>query len=282
MPELSAPVRVTWDLPPDPDLARALWGRLCEARVLFVEVHVAPTALAGLSGLAHGWAEASGPRPSLLGRADPLLAAFEALGPRAVAEAEVKVLPPYRPERSVEALAGATHRLGPALWCDPEGLGELPEAVRLARAYGLSGVDLLNPPAPARPLSAGDRARAAELWRAEGEGLEARVHDLFLARDMGLDVSGYRGCQGASFLAHVTAEGRLVACRTHPVDLGDLASTPLTGLWAAPRRAEAAARLGAVPEACGACGLSASCRGGCPGLAGPDGRDASCPGPVPP
>jgi len=280
MPELCAPVRVTWDLPPDPDLAWLVWERLASARVLFVEVRLAPTALAGLPGLGRGWTERPGPRLTLLAPPDPLLAAFEALGPRALAGADARVLPPYRPELSVEELAAATHRLTPALWCDPDGLGSLEEALELARAYGLRSVALLNPPAPARPLSPADRARAAQVWRARaGPGLEAEVHDLFLARDLGLDLSGYRGCQGAGLLAHVTAGGRLVACRTHPLEIGDLRESPLPELWAGERRQRVARDLLAVPAACGGCGLAETCRGGCPGLAGPDGRDASCPGP---
>ena len=281
MHDLSAPVRVTWDLPPDPVLAAAVWRRLARARVLFVEVRVRPEGLGGLPGLAAGLSTDPGPRLALLGRPDPLLAAIEAVGPRALAEAEVEMLPPYRPETSVEDLVASTHRLVPALWSLPAELDHLEQALEIAAAYRLGAVAVLNPPAPAEPLSAADRAAAAAVWRRRAApGLEPRVHDVFLAREFGLDISGYRGCQGASALAHVEEDGRVVACRTHPVELGRLPAKPLEEVWASVRRRAVAETLSAVPAECAGCGKAGACRGGCPGLAPPGGRDRSCPGPA--
>ncbi len=281
MPDLSAPVRVTWDLPGDPSLAAALWRRLVEARVLLVEVRVSARSLGGLPGLAAGLASAPGPRLGLLGRPDPLLAALEALGPRGLSQAEIRVLEPFRPGASVEDLAAATHRLIPCLWSDPRSLPALGEALELAAAYRLGTVGVLNPPAPAVPLGPEDRARAADLWhRRARRGLEARVHDVFLARAMGLDTSEHGGCQGASALCHVEADGRVTACRTLPVDLGSLGETPLHEIWAAGARRAVAEELSAVPAECAGCAAAATCRGGCPGLAPPGGRDRSCPGPL--
>ncbi len=281
MHELSAPVRVTWDLPPDPVLAAAVWRRLAQARVLFAQVRVRPEGLGGLPGLAAGLSTDPGPRLALLGRPDPLLAAIEALGPRALAEAEVEMLPPYRPATSVEELVAATHRLVPVLWSLPADLEHLEQALEIAAAYRLGAVGVLNPPAPAEPLGGHDRARAAAVWRSRAvSGLEPRVHDAFLARALGLDVSAYQGCQGASLLAHVEEDGRVVACRTHPVEIGRLPLATLEAIWASGRRRAVARALAGVPAECTGCGVAGSCRGGCPGLAPPGGRDRSCPGPV--
>jgi len=283
MPDLSAPVRVTWELPGDPSLAAALWRRLVEARVLLVEAHVSGRSLGGLPGLAAGLAAAGGPRLSLLGRPDPLLAALEALGPRALAQAEIRVLGPFRPEASVEELAAATHRMVPCLWSDPESLPALGQALELAAAYRLGAVGVLNPPAPAVPLGPEDRARAADLWRRSARtGIEARVHDVFLARAMGVDTSAHRGCQGASTLCHVGPDGRVTACRTLPAELGSLRSASLRQIWASAIRRSVAGELSAVPAECTGCAEAGACRGGCPGLAPAGGRDASCPGPVGP
>ncbi len=283
MPDLSAPVRVTWELPGDPSLAAAQWRHLAEARVLLVEAQVSGRSLGGLPGLAAGLASAGGPRLSLLGRPDPLLAALEALGPRGLAQAEIRVLEPFRPEASVEELAAATHRLVPCLWSDPESLPALEQALELAAAYRLGAVGVLNPPAPAVPLAPEDRSRAADLWlRRAPPGLEARIHDVFLARAMGLDTSAHGGCQGASALCHVEPDGRVTACRTLPVELGSLRDASLKEIWASASRRAVAGELSAVPAECTGCAVAEICRGGCPGLARGRGRDASCPGPVSP
>lgn len=286
MPELSAPLRVTWDVPADPDRAAHLWGRLVEGRVLFAEVRVGPGSFAGLAGLAWALAGPSagrGPRLTVLGEPEALLAAREALGPQALAGCELQMLPPFRPELAVEELAAVTRRLVPSLWSTPEGLCALPEALEIARGYRLAAVAVLNPPAPAPALGPGDRSSAARTWKARGTpGVELRCHDLFLAEELGLaPFAGYRGCQAAGALAHVTDRGRLTACRTISPDvggLGDLEALPLAELWAAAPRRELRARLVSPPAACGPCTLAESCAGGCRGLSPGLGRDPSCPG----
>ncbi len=281
MRDPSAPVRVTWDLPPDPGLAARVWARLARGRVLFVEARVRPDAQGGLPGLAAGVSDHPGPRLSVLGRPDPLLAALDALGPRGVADADWVVLPPFGAGLQLERLAGATQRITPAVWCDPAGLAALVDALAVARRYRLAAVAVLHPPAPAEPLSPADRDRAAAVWREAAEvGMDARIHDLFLADALGLDPFGrYAACQAGAAMAHVTAEGRLVACRTLPVDLGDLASRPLDALWAGPERTALRERLAAVPGACTGCALAGACAGGCRGLSPDLARDPSCPGP---
>jgi len=286
MPELSAPLRVTWDLPAEPGLAALLWGRLVEGRVLFAEVRIGPSSLPGLAGLAGALAAPAGvrgPRLTALGRPEELLAAREALGPQALAGCELEMLPPFAPELAVEELAALTRRLVPCVWATPEGLTWFSAALEIARGYGLAAVAVLNPPAPAPPLGPADRAAAARVWRERGApGIELRVHDLFLAEDLGLSpFQGYHGCQAAGALAHVTDRGRLLACRTVPADradLGDLASRPLAELWNEARRRELRAELASPPAACQPCTLTASCAGGCRGLAPDLGRDPSCPG----
>lgn len=283
MPELSAPLRVTWDLPADPGLAARLWARLVEGRVLFAEVRIGPGSLSGLPGLASALgapAPAGGPRLTALGDPEALLATLEALGPQPLAGCELEMLPTYAPEVAVEELAALTRRLVPSLWSTPEGLTWFSEALEIARGYRLGAVAVLNPPAPAPALGSGDRAAAARTWREKGSpGIALRVHDLFLAEELGLSpFEAYRGCQAAGALAHVTARGRLEACRTLPADLGDLASRPLADLWRDAGRGGLRARLAAPPVPCRPCTLASSCAGGCRGLAPDLGQDPSCPG----
>ena len=280
MPELKAPLRLTWDLPAYARLAATVWGRIVEARVLFLEVCIRPEGLGGLQGLVGSWG-ATGPKVSLLGEPECLLAALECLGAGALANADLRMLPRYRPELGVEDLASATRRLVPSLWSTPEGLGFFAEALEIALAYRLPTVAVLNPPAPALPLGPEDRAGAVSVWQGRAEGpLELEVHDLFLAEALGLTpFAGYAGCQAGGALGHVTEDGRLVACRTLPVDLGDLRDAGLRELWASPATESLRRTVARAPSGCADCNVEQVCRGGCPGLAGGSGRDASCPGP---
>lgn len=275
MPELGAPVRVTWDLPADPALAACLWGRLREGRVLFAELRVEEDALGSLAALAPELSR-GGPRVSLLAGLPLLPALAGALGAEGLRALELGLLPPF------DAPAGDADlsRASAAVWSTPEGLASFPAALDLAGRAGLRTVLLLNPPAPAAPLTAADRSRAAAAWRASGlEGRVAlRCHDLFLGEALDLDpFRGYAGCQAAGFLAHVDRSGRLLACRTLPEALGDLTGSALADLWATDRRRALRALLDAAPSACAGCGLEASCRGGCRGLAADLGADPSCP-----
>ncbi len=280
MPELKAPLRLTWDLPADALLAATVWGRILDARVLFLEVRIRPERLAGLQGLVGSWG-GPGAKVSLLGEPECLLAALECLGAGALASADLRMLPPYAPELGVEDLASATLRLVPSLWSTPEGLEFFSEALEIACAYRLPKVAVLNPPSPAPPLGPGDRARAVAVWQGRAErAVELEVHDLFLAETLGLTpFAGYAGCQAGGAVGHVTVEGRLVACRTLPVDFGDLRAAPLRELWASSARDSLRRHVARAPSGCAGCAAEQVCRGGCPGLAGDSGRDASCPGP---
>ncbi|MBI5014536.1 MAG: SPASM domain-containing protein [Deltaproteobacteria bacterium] len=279
MPELSAPIRVTWDLPADPARVRPLWRRLQDGRVLLVDANVAPEGSGALTELAGALAEEPGPRLSLTAPGTVAAAAVEALGTEARGR-EVSLLPPHSDEAVVRwTSAGAA--VTPSVWSTPEGLSSLPKALIVASQHGLSAVSIMNPHAPAEPLKPGDRAAAAAAWRASG--LEGRVvvrcHDLFLAEVLGLDpFSGYTGCQAAGYLAHVDSGGRLVACRTLPQVLGDLSTVALAELWNGRRLRRLRAVLEAAPAPCTACAVAASCCGGCRGLAADLGRDPGCSG----
>lgn len=280
MPDLKAPLRLTWDVPPDAGTAAAVWARVLEARVLFVELRVRAGRLAGLEAVL-GAGAGPGPRVSLLGEAEVLLGVRELLGSGALAGSELKMLPPYGPEPPLGGVAAA-HRLVPALWSTPDGLRPLRQAAEIAVAHRLPKVAILNPAAPAPPLRPEDRAAAAQAWRGAGAGgVELEVHDLFLAEELGLaPFAAYAGCQAGGALAHVTAAGRVTACRTLPVDLGNLLASPLREIWASDARVALRRALERAPEECAACVLAAACCGGCRGLAAGIARaDASCPGP---
>ncbi len=239
-----------------------------------------PGALGGLPGLSRALAAEGPPRVSFLGESEVLLAVLEVLGPRTLVETELLVLPPYR-SLEVEELASATSHLVPALWSTGEGLAHFAEALEIARAYRLSAVAVLNPPAPCAPLGGEDRERAARTWRERGApSVELRVHDLFLAEALGLAVlETYAGCQAGQMLAHVTEDGTVQACRTLPEPFGSLARAPLGELWSSPARRALRSRLQEPPAECGSCGVAERCVGACRGLSEALGRDPSCPSP---
>lgn len=275
MPELSAPLRVTWDLPADRDLASGLWERLVEARVLAAEVRVEETSLLALAAVAGG---SPGPRLSVLGAADVAMRAARILGPENLANGcELLLLPPY--ETDDAAPTDACRRV-PSVWSTPEGIDSFEDALAAGLRWGSDTVAVLNPPAGAPPLDGAARERAAATWTAAPrDGVGLRVHDLFLAEILGLDpLAGYAGCQAGGTVAHVTGEGMLTACRTLPTPLGDLRSQSLAAVWAASARKELRARLARPPEPCGPCKLVGVCGGGCRGYAVGRGRDPGCPG----
>lgn len=280
MPELGAPVRVTWELSPEPHLARTVWGRLCEARVLFVDVLVLPGTQEALSVLAPEGVPGA-PRLTVTGAADELAAVRAAWGDDGVRGMAFQLLPPFPSASRARALAEGSGDLTPAVWGSPGGLDDFPGALALAREGGFPAVAVLNPACGASRLAADDRDRAVACWRAAGlvGRVELRVHDLFLAEAFALDpFAHYAGCQAAEFLAHVDARGKLVACRTLPEGLGDLAAEKLTVLWKKEARTAFRARLARLPEGCAGCAVEKACGGGCrgegPGLL----RDPSCTG----
>jgi radical SAM protein with 4Fe4S-binding SPASM domain len=280
MHDLTAPVRLTWDLPPDPGLTAEFWREIVGGRVLFVEIRVSLPSLRGLPGLVTGEVASGGPRLSFIGEPEPLQTTLEVLGSDAVSGAEFLVLPPYGSASELAKLATTTSHLVPSLWSTPEGMSSFPAAVETAREFSLSAVAVLNPPAPAAPLTPRIRDEAARTWLDRGlPGAELRVHDVFLAEKLGLNpFRQYAGCQAGSTLAHLTARGEVVGCRTLPEKLGDLSEQSLREIWAGEARRALRDRLREAPDGCQLCTLVSTCTGGCRGLAPRLGRDLSCAG----
>ena len=280
MHELCAPLRLTWDLPPDPALARDLWRRIADGRVLFVEIRLGELSLPALEALAASPASSPAPRVTLLAESSAILAAAESLEARAPFGRDLLLLPPFAPGHLLLGLRRAGANPAPALWATPSGLAAFSEALDAALALGSNALAILNAPAPAEPLTREVRARVSSVWRARRpRGLELRVHDLFLAEELGLDAfERYSGCQAGGALGHLTDGGKLLACRTLPVELGDASERSLVEIWSGPARRELRSRLGERPEPCSPCSLASTCGGGCRGLAPGLGRDPSCTG----
>lgn len=277
MHELSAPLRLTWDLTSDPASAHDLWLRIAEGRVLLLEIRLQDWTITGLSGLPSQGSK-RGPRISFLGEAEVLLAGVRLLRWLHPGAADLLVLPPYGSKAARRQLREAGYALSPALWSTPEGLAHLEQARALAAEAGSARVAILNAPAPAAPLGPEDRERAARVWNARRlPSLEVRVHDLFLAEELGLTpFETYEGCQAAATLAHLSHDGRVFACRSLATELGDLREQTLAEIWAGTARRELRARLAEPPPECRPCGLAPKCGGGCRGLAAELGRDPSC------
>ncbi|HSH69131.1 MAG TPA: hypothetical protein VK997_04380, partial [Deferrisomatales bacterium] len=94
MPEFSAPLRVTWELPADPSSAADQWRELVRSRVLFVEIDLTPDHLAGLAGVADLLAVAGAPRITLAAGAPEATGALAQLSPVGAAAVDLLFLPP--------------------------------------------------------------------------------------------------------------------------------------------------------------------------------------------
>jgi len=245
--------------------------------VLFVEMLVSSAGLPALNAIGEDLALPGGPRVTLTLSADlldQLLNCGEWLS-----KVSVNILPPYSGDCG--KLVGRVKEICLALWSTPEGLLEFEGAIGIAKELGWA-ISILNPHAKAVALKDEDRANAQKKWREAGEpsSVSLRVHDLFLSEALGLDpFASYAGCAGASTLAHLTHAGKLVACRTLPLELGDLLDSSLADIWKMEGRGRVAKVLSGTPEECLACSLAGSCGGGCPGLAPGAGlMDSSCAG----
>jgi len=275
---------VTWKVGDDLALDTALWERLCAGRVLFVDAEVEVESAKTLAKALDASLEPQKSLPlrmTVVGDAE----ALEAFGAdrRLAAQVDCTVTGPFDDGARLRGLAGRYRSLTLGLWSTPEGVKALPEALSIIKVSMAWAVAIMNPHSPAEPLSDEDRAAVVAAWRAHA-GADAPklfVHDLFLSDALGLDPwKGYAGCAAAGSLAHLDADGTLVACRTMPKTVGNLTGKPLKELWAERDRVVLREEIEMLPRACAACGIAADCRGGCPGLADSDGRDGSCPGPA--
>lgn len=277
MLELSTPMRVTWDVGSDSAAISNIIAKLHEGRALFVEALVAGESGALLADNLAGFGAFS---PALTVMGD--FGALDAFAKGSDRAAKTTGFLLYQGEGSEEVatLADRFKALTLALWSTDEGLQGFGAALEAAKLIG-APLAILNPHAPAQPLSEDASARVAQLWQERGEGVKLTAHDLFLAERMGLDPwKGYKGCAAGSALAHVTSEGLLAACRTLPLVLGDLREESMKALWKDAKRLELRAVLNAPPSGCVGCVRATFCLGGCPGLAEPGVRDRSCAGPV--
>jgi radical SAM protein with 4Fe4S-binding SPASM domain len=273
--EYSAPLRVTWDVPVERNVALALWERLRQGRVLFVEAFVDAEAAESFAAVAGAAAGAGGPRIELYADAVTQDRISAMVAGEALAKVERVCLHPYPAKRDADFPAYG-------LWSTPEGLADFAEAARRAALHPGGGkVVVLNPPVPADPLTPRDRETARlALEEAKRFGrVEVRAHDLFLSEVLGLEpFTRYPGCAAARTLAHLTRQGELVACRTLPLHLGNLLEEDLRDVWKGRWREAVLERSAPLPPDCYPCAIAGVCKGGCPGLAQGGGRDRSCTG----
>jgi len=277
-PSLSAPLRVTWDLSADSRLAERLWNRLVEARVFFVEIFLTAESLSGLEGLSAGGVKPGAPKVTFMGDAAALTKAVDLAEDVLLASSEVMLLPDFGSLENLKTLASKISRITPSVWSTPDGMAHFSRAVEIARELGLKSVAALNPHQPADCLKPAHHEAAAEAWKAlSSPDMDARIHDLFLSEALGKNpFKAYAGCQAGSALAYLTADGKLEACRTLPVLLGDLTISSMKEIWSGEIRSELAASLKQPPGDCCECSLAKVCLGGCRGLDPEQGRDPSC------
>lgn len=277
MLELSTPMRVTWDVCSDESTILKILERLHEGRALFVEALATAETGGVLARNLAGFGTFS-PALTVIGDFEAL-EGFSSASDRA-AKTTAFLLHGGEDAAKIAALAAGFKVLTIALWSTDEGLEGFGEALAAAKELG-APMAVLNPHAPAQPLSEEVSAKVARLWDEGGEGIKLTAHDLFLAERLGLEPwKGYRGCAAGSALAHVTGEGFLTACRTLPVFLGDLCEESMKEIWKGSIRTELRNILNEPPAGCVGCVRATFCLGGCPGLASPGARDRSCAGPV--
>ncbi len=279
MHDLSAPIRATWTPSADADLAAKLYRKLVDARVLFLEIEVDGESVAGVAAAVSS--NPAGPILTMVGRVGAVSAFVEKVPTAMAKRAELVLMPPHPDAQAIEELKKKASTVKLGLVSRPGGVDGLGACLALASATGVAGVVVSNPHAPASPLRQSDLEVAKAGWDGSGEDFKGQVHvhDLFLAELLGLDpFAGYTGCAAAKSLAHLNPQGILTACRTLPLELGDLKEEKLVDIWKSGKRVEVMGKLDKIPGECGGCHFEQSCRGGCPGLSDNLGRDKSCPG----
>jgi radical SAM protein with 4Fe4S-binding SPASM domain len=291
MADYSAPLRVSWELPSAADKVALHWQRLQEGRVLFVEAFAKPKVpgqlgqpdqITSLCALVAEAEARPGPRLTLVADAEGLGALVGCAAPGFLSTLEGVLLPPYPDAVEIAKLLVSFRVFTLGLWSTAEGLSHFAEALRLVEGAANIGISVMNPTVDERDavpaLTEEDRQRALQAWAARATPERVHIHDLFLSETLGLEpFKNYGGCAAGAGLAHLKADGTLVACRTLPLYLGDLNTTPLTDIWGGPQRSETRRGIEAIPHGCGGCELVEVCRGGCPGLAKSlDEADLSC------
>ena len=272
--DLSAPLRVAWTVPDDAETAGRMLERLIEGRVLFIEAELTKMSAVPLAQ-ALGKLEKVAARLTLIGNVEALKAFAGSHSETGNMEALLLLEGGETPE-SAAFVTGRFSQSSLGLWSTPVSLENFPTALALAADMGLQ-LSILNPHAPAVHLDSELRSSLAAIWNKVATKPRAVVHDLFLAEALGLDpFNHYKGCAAAGALAYLDATGKLKACRTLPLPLGDLATTSLKTIWRGELRRGFLTVFQSAPDACDDCALALRCRGGCPGLAGKDGRDRSC------
>lgn len=277
-PECSAPIRITWTAPENPEAVTSSLARFIEGRVLFVEAEVGPESAVTLGAALSGMKKLPF-RVSLTGDPEALLSFAETCP--SSGRFDAVVLPPHDDEGALRILAGRFRSMSLGLWSTPEGVSGLARALAISKKVFAWAIAVLNPHAPAVSLNETERASFVAAWRekAAADPPKAIIHDLFLSADLGLDPwKGYAGCAAGDSLAHVGADGLIRACRTLPVILGDLGVSSLGEIWKSEAKKSFRVALAKPPEVCRPCAMVEVCKGGCPGLAGSSGRDRSCPG----
>jgi len=297
---LSAPLRVYWDLLPEPGglaagRAAEIARELAELKVFFATLRFSGGARPDAAGLVRH-IKGGGARVTV-SSADP----GSIPGPDALSLADGVDAGPGDPDALpalVKRLMGAAPAGRPfsvSLVPGKRNIGKLISAVEAAlalgvRTFSLANPDLVRPEADAGDYALGEAERArlkGGLERALGPlGDEVRlfVHDLFLHGALELPGLGgrieYAGCQAGDAIAYIGGDGILYPCASCPVPLGDLKKNTIRELWSGAGRVALREKIQAMPDGCAGCPDLADCKGGCRGLAMAVGaagdRDPSC------
>lgn len=290
---LDAPLRVTWDIPADPNrgltpaqLAQ-IGDRMVEAGIFFVILEGKP--------LDH---------PGIL----PLLQRLDGKCQLALVtdgSPSQQQLYPQLPQNLILMLDGAAavrdNRLDEELlahlvacireqgrevvllWVPRQNqLQLLPEFIRFCLCHRVRRFKLPNQNIDANPeLDWVERLpRCSDLEQLrlvleqqgvpDAEELQLEVHDLFLWELLqplsGGQRSEYGGCQAGNSLGHINPVGELYPCSSWPEPLGSLLDQNLFDLWLTPRRFTIREEIGEVPAGCEDCRDYPTCFGGCRGL----------------
>ena len=117
MPEYSAPLRVTWELPESTEKLSLYWDRLVEGRGLFAEAHATSGCAKTLISLLEMAKARHGPRLTLVAPFDSLLGLAEGAERELLKSLEAVLVPPYPSAPELKKLAdnfGSYRRLARA------------------------------------------------------------------------------------------------------------------------------------------------------------------------
>lgn len=187
--------------------------------------------------------------------------------------------------RRAAASSGNAPKVGALLRPEKKNLASLPAFIKASREAEVDFVEI--PPIPLVYYSPGEAAGAVlgvDEYRFIKTALtgcrdaidrikDARIHDILVwaiwSRLSGItqgEDGGFRGCQGATALAHIDPAGTVYPCASIPIPMGRIEDIGEARFWNRRQVREIRDVISRIRSSCRECSVLDLCRGGCPGM----------------